>query len=169
MHVQYGVGDVTGALCSDTMRIGEAHLAQQNILLVDNIAGMDLRFFDGLVGLAWPMLSHSGTTVLENLKGAGYGRFSILLSVLSLCGRCARSADDTLALRTMRYGSQNPNLYTLKSQNPHNQMAKMVTIGILTLARTGPIQSGWVYERPISVAMPSALTYTYIFVLPVRT
>jgi len=70
--IQYSVGKVEGDLCTDTATIAGLSIKNQNIVLIDSAAQLYDRAFDGVLGLAFPALSHMGDatehpTVLKEL------------------------------------------------------------------------------------------------------
>ncbi|EER12910.1 aspartyl proteinase, putative [Perkinsus marinus ATCC 50983] len=69
--LEYGKGAVFGNLTNDRVCLGlsgELCIPGQNFILASAQRDMNMRFFDGIMGLAWPGLSRTGTTVLEHLS-----------------------------------------------------------------------------------------------------
>lgn len=80
-EVDYSQGSVSGDIRVDEVRIGKSIIGSQAFLLAESIKGLDNRLFDGVLGLAFPALSHTGTTVLEQLVAqANISCFSFLIS-----------------------------------------------------------------------------------------
>lgn len=77
--ITYGQGSISGDVVEDTVRIGDAHVAGQSLMVV--ASGLDEVVSDGVLGLAMPGLSHTGATMLQNLQSQdGITIFSLLLS-----------------------------------------------------------------------------------------
>lgn len=76
--IHYGVGSVQGDLLVDRLRLGSCSLKSQGFLLATSVSNLDLSYFDGVLGLAFPALSNTRTaTVLEQLGAqAGVSVFS---------------------------------------------------------------------------------------------
>jgi len=65
--ISYSQGEVEGVLQTDRLTMGDRVIASQEFLLASSTEGLGNRLFDGVLGLAFPALSHTGTTVLEQL------------------------------------------------------------------------------------------------------
>mmetsp|Transcript_115599 Transcript_115599/g.222796 ORF Transcript_115599/g.222796 Transcript_115599/m.222796 type:complete len:490 (-) Transcript_115599:141-1610(-) len=68
-EIQYGKGDVQGAIRVDQVRFGDSAPFEQEFVLADNITELTARNFDGVLGLAFDQLSHTGTTIMQKLSG----------------------------------------------------------------------------------------------------
>jgi len=77
VQLQYGVGKIVGDVVKDDIIFGvgdggatqgEYKLDGQPFIVAEEVSGLSNRVFDGVLGLAFPSLSHSGTTVLQNLE-----------------------------------------------------------------------------------------------------
>lgn len=83
VEILYSIGHVSGALCTDKVSIAGCTLNQQHVVLADSALDLDNRDFDGVLGLAFPALSHMGGaehTVLSQLAAQhGIAVFSFLL------------------------------------------------------------------------------------------
>ncbi|KAF4672501.1 hypothetical protein FOL47_000416 [Perkinsus chesapeaki] len=69
--LDYGKGAVFGNVTNDRVCLGlsnELCIPGQNLLVAKAQRDLSMRFFDGIMGLAWPGLSRTGTTVLEHLR-----------------------------------------------------------------------------------------------------
>lgn len=78
--IQYGRGSVSGPIFVDRLSIAGCVITHQNFILAGHAAALEFRFFDGVLGLAFPRLSRTGTTVLSQLLAQAHiGAFSFFL------------------------------------------------------------------------------------------
>lgn len=80
VEIVYGQGVVSGGLVNDIIRIGSLDLGNQTFLVPDRETGMESVMADGVLGMAFPMLSHTGETFLQHLQRVGISSFSLFLS-----------------------------------------------------------------------------------------
>mmetsp|Transcript_27515 Transcript_27515/g.82008 ORF Transcript_27515/g.82008 Transcript_27515/m.82008 type:complete len:484 (-) Transcript_27515:98-1549(-) len=80
--IDYSVGSVVGKLRTDRLTIAGWSVAKQMFVLVTAANGFGNVYFQGVLGLAFPLLSHSGgNTVLTHLMGETHVTvFSFLLA-----------------------------------------------------------------------------------------
>lgn len=82
IDIQYEIGEVQGHEFADQLSIGGCVVKEQDFVLAETTGGLDERYFDGVLGLAFPSLSHTnGGTVLEKLSSeAGITVLSFYIS-----------------------------------------------------------------------------------------
>jgi len=84
VSIQYSRGSVSGELCADDVSVAGCLLTNQDVVLMDKSADLQNRYFDGVLGLGFPALSHMGSggnTVVQQLsKQKGITIFSFLLT-----------------------------------------------------------------------------------------
>lgn len=78
--IEYSVGAVHGQLLQDQLQLAGTEVQCQPFVMVESIEGLKQTFFDGVLGLGFPELSHTGATVLSQLTAeAQISVFSFLL------------------------------------------------------------------------------------------
>lgn len=87
VQLQYGVGKITGDVTRGDILIGGGgrdhtlKLSGQSLIVASQVIDLSDKVFDGVLGLAFPSLSHTGTTVLQNLQREHQlGTFSFYLT-----------------------------------------------------------------------------------------
>lgn len=85
--IEYGVGSVKGDVVIDDITLGGGidnqffRVPKQRFIIAEDVAKLSNKVFDGVLGLAFPGLSHSGTTLLQNLESrASISVFSFYLT-----------------------------------------------------------------------------------------
>lgn len=66
-EIKYSRGDVKGIIRVDSVRFGSSVPFDQAFILAEEITGLSARDFDGVLGLAFDKLSHTGTTIMQQL------------------------------------------------------------------------------------------------------
>lgn len=70
VKIQYSVGAVEGPMREDRLSISGCVIEHQPFVLAGPAVKLSNRFFDGVLGLAFPRLSHTGHTVLSQLQNS---------------------------------------------------------------------------------------------------
>mmetsp|Transcript_21003 Transcript_21003/g.59949 ORF Transcript_21003/g.59949 Transcript_21003/m.59949 type:complete len:666 (+) Transcript_21003:190-2187(+) len=65
--LHYGKGIVMGSVAYDTISLGGYYLHAQNMLLVEEEDQFEGATFDGVLGLAWDAIAHTGATVFSRM------------------------------------------------------------------------------------------------------
>jgi len=78
--IQYSVGSVQGKILVDRLDIAGCVIPEFSFVLAEKTTDLEDRYFDGVLGLGFPYLSHTGSKVLSDLsQQAGVNVFSFLL------------------------------------------------------------------------------------------
>lgn len=88
VQIQYSIGSVVGKTLVDRLSIGGCVVQEQSFVLTGSTPQLENRFFDGVLGLAFPALSHTGTPVLSQL----YAQANIAVFCFFLEGDGGRSS-----------------------------------------------------------------------------
>mmetsp|Transcript_11073 Transcript_11073/g.21430 ORF Transcript_11073/g.21430 Transcript_11073/m.21430 type:complete len:511 (+) Transcript_11073:61-1593(+) len=81
VRISYGQGSVAGSVVSDSFQIGGVNVTNQEIMIPQQEHGMASVNAAGVLGLAWPGLSHTGETVMQHLEAEeNISAFALLLT-----------------------------------------------------------------------------------------
>jgi len=81
VEITYGQGSVMGFVVSDNLLIGGVNVTNQQVMIPQLEHGMETVSAAGVLGLAWPGLSHTGKTVMQHLEAEeNISAFALLLT-----------------------------------------------------------------------------------------